>query len=207
MEKLSIPFWSDFITHKVNALHNRVITFQSHFGLILSTTSIAYHPQLDIAFNPILVWFYHFIVQLFQPFQTVLPLSIPFWSDFIHYHLLTFNTSNTHSFNPILVWFYHFSSSICLSSSSVLSIPFWSDFINILLPGAVTEEVTFNPILVWFYLFRSHSPFFLVRDFQSHFGLILSFMWNWHRMSERSTFNPILVWFYRRAVTKKPLVQ
>ena len=140
-----------------------------------------------------MVWFY----RLYQ--SKTRPNKIPFQSHFglILSRQKTSNDGNLWvSFNPILVWFYR-----CPAFSSPhlfidLSIPFWSDFI--LLNRAVLLSNKVN--------------------FQSHFGLILSFFLNsindypdnlsipfWSdfiSLQELSlqvykiAFNPTMVWFY-----------
>ena len=194
--RLSIPFWSDFISPATRSLRRGDTDFQSHFGLILSKER-----------------------ELEQMIREVEALSIPFWSDFI-------GTSAT-----------------TISFSNLLSIPFWSDFIDEIASDIESVGNTFNPILVWFYLktvrgdcgvtnTSSFNPilvwfyplkvmeYAIKQDFfQSHFGLILSFVpvWNprprivlsipfWSDFigdemglgkTVQSSFNPILVWFYR----------
>ena len=167
--------------------------FQSHFGLILSRNVTAISEITDI-------------------------LSIPFWSDFIILGLLStlisihfqshfgliLSTSvsfqqidksigfQSHfglilsqrrascrwfkklAFNPILVWFYLSTLYASFACSTYLSIPFWSDFIEVLRRQ----------------FFRKLS------NFQSHFGLILSFESKVMECYVGKTFNPILVWFY-----------
>ena len=66
-EKLSIPFWSDFIgstgMYSISSLH----TFQSHFGLILSSSDFSAAHKGRFTFNPILVWFYLTLPYLSKP--------------------------------------------------------------------------------------------------------------------------------------------
>ena len=76
------------------------------------------------------------------------------------------------TFNPILVWFYLFVD--VESLNSFLSIPFWSDFISVRYAW-ITKKL---------------------KDFQSHFGLILSLKKIEAMKLGVKAFNPILVWFY-----------
>ena len=193
--RLSIPFWSDFIQKYIKVKSTRMRIFQSHFGLILSPI-ILMGEELDSY------------------------LSIPFWSDFIHYDV-RIRIIHDWTFNPILVWFYQRSCRKVVNSRKVLSIPFWSDFIPIIEdynPNAITLSIpfwsdfietylmrnkirtkTFNPILVWFYPAGADTYVFCVSNFQSHFGLILSFLIQRRLKRCIVAFNPILVWFYQPA--------
>ena len=78
----------------------------------------------------------------------------------------------------------------------MLSIPFWSDFILLRPLNQELQHPAFNPILVWFYLSTTNWFNFSAEHFQSHFGLILSAVYDWNNTSWHSAFNPILVWFY-----------
>ena len=115
-QKLSIPFWSDFIFQFNDVLIPLIVFFQSHFGLILSIALEVYKYMKSAAFNPILVWFY----RLERDFET---------SSFVK------------PFNPILVWFYHELLTHLQSVRLSLSIPFWSDFIH----GRSIEHVNEYP--------------------------------------------------------------
>ena len=64
---------------------------------------------------------------------------------------------------------------------------------------------TFNPTMVWFYLSLLRIISMARRNFQSHYGLILSlsrasiiFFWN-------SSFNPTMVWFYHTEIIERNL--
>ncbi len=79
------------------------------------------------------------------------------------------------AFNPILVWFYRENNKLVVNYTEfALSIPFWSDFIPDRQPS-----FTYNK-----------------KNFQSHFGLILSEYDANSPYGVSKTFNPILVWFY-----------
>ena len=99
---LSIPLWSDFIKPCKVPWNNKPLSFQSHYGLILS-----------------LLWFLVF-------FELVI-LSIPLWSDFIF--VGGFCIWNQISFQShyglilSLCTLYHY------PPLKTLSIPLWSDFI------------------------------------------------------------------------------
>ncbi len=64
---LSIPFWSDFIKQLENLVIPTGYVFQSHFGLILSVLLLSLRLQLQLSFNPILVWFYHVRGRFWKP--------------------------------------------------------------------------------------------------------------------------------------------
>ena len=100
---LSIPFWSDFIPHYNIRSWWQYNYFQSHFGLILSSSDkVAAYSQYH-SFNPILVWFYLDMLvktQIFAPaFQSHFGLILS---------QITSQSASVsiRSFNPILVWFY-----------------------------------------------------------------------------------------------------
>ena len=170
-------------------------------------------------------------------------LSIPLWSDFISapdvdvvpsppfnptmvwFYLFTCTSLTiivAGSFNPTMVWFYLTALVYYVVVKRELSIPLWSDFILLSTTFQTRkDELTFNPTMVWFYphpllLYVFHR----FRDFQSHYGLILS--WRWRNNNNSSiqcfqshyglilsrneegsscdysyTFNPTMVWFYR----------
>ncbi len=193
---LSIPFWSDFISVVSSVLTAVILSFQSHFGLILSQchwccVRKCYHP-LSIPF-----WSDFILDLTVILINYTCSLSIPFWSDFISWDCTSAN------FHPV-----------------ILSIPFWSDFIETtrVRQLSLTSQTTFNPILVWFYpkgktawsqCLRTFNPilvwFYLlsvntdkivIDVFQSHFGLILSGVCTLALALLLPAFNPILVWFY-----------
>ena len=178
--------------------------FQSHFGLILSFCKAAIPLYPRTPFNPILVWFY-LSVRLPSRYIPVL-LSIPFWSDFIA------NEDEVSEHGPAL-----------------LSIPFWSDFILWLVQwqelGAKFFQSHFGLILsnlcimllltywclsipFWsdFIITFVRSEFAYIRTFQSHFGLILSTIRAGGAPAVRIAFNPILVWFYLTVSIRKCLL-
>ena len=152
----------------------RTVSFQSHYGLILSR-----HPA-----SP--------------PLWQLRQLSIPLWSDFIRVRSAGgWLIREGCTFNPTMVWFYqvpfsHFTPSrthfqshygLILSTSvslygifvKNLSIPLWSDFI------VAAEYLRCVP-----------------RCFQSHYGLILSSSNFFSAVFRSSAFNPTMVWFYQR---------
>ena len=144
------------------------------------------------AFNPILVWFYHWRQQRWSKrnnrfqshFGLILSqnrrifadswrnLSIPFWSDFIRY-MGEISLMNSKTFQS------HF--------GLILSSLMWT--------LRRLRRKSFNPILVWFYPFSSLTALSGEVSFQSHFGLILSIELFLHTV-RYDPFNPILVWFY-----------
>ncbi len=101
---LSIPFWSDFIPSFSIPSSFTCLTFQSHFGLILSCSSISYC----------------------EPLQS---LSIPFWSDFISRNSDWKSKESSGLSIPFWSDFIRKSSRCRGKGSCLLSIPFWSDFI------------------------------------------------------------------------------
>ncbi len=148
--RLSIPFWSDFISTQKAISKRARKSFQSHSGLILSKSYWVFESKSSLPFNPILVWFYHL-----WPSNSLCSsclLSIPFWSDFIE-KIKNKDVANGYAFNPILVWFYQYLKKCLKLKSGFLSIPFWSDFILNTYSGG-RFEIGYN--------------------FQSHSGLILS---------------------------------
>ena len=146
--------------------------FQSHFGLILSPLNIHTNPNGLLAFNPILVWFYHLRKKLEAKRKEL-------------------------AFNPTMVWFYllkkryndvrwqsfqsHYGLILSVNYINrlfhklILSIPLWSDFIEMV--RLLRKKIFLN--------FQSHYGLILSRNisisspksvnFQSHYGLILSF--------------------------------
>ena len=82
-------------------------------------------------------------------------LLIPLWSDFILFKYKPYKLSKD-TFNPTMVWFY-------LSDYQVV--------------GARAVIPTFNPTMVWFYLNYSTAQQNKKEfTFQSHYGLILSYL-------------------------------
>ena len=79
------------------------------------------------------------------------------------------------TFNPTMVWFYLRNQVGKSVVFSILSIPLWSDFI------IAVERL----------------EKYLKKNFQSHYGLILSKLRNKKRSQQRNrAFNPTMVWFY-----------
>ncbi len=145
---LSIPLWSDFIIVRSGATIDFYYDFQSHYGLILSSTVKSCLEQSKESFNPTMVWFYHF------------NKSNDFYEAFgfqSHYGLIL-----SHAWCDVArsLWY--------------LSIPLWSDFIDYIFSQKILQMSTFNPTMVWFYpmgrFFISIAKYY----FQSHYGLILS---------------------------------
>ncbi len=146
--------------------------FQSHFGLILSR----FRPFLaDLSFrsfNPILVWFYRNAAPTASAYETT------FQSHFglILSHPDSILTSPIHSFQSHfgLILSLHMSDhrSIC----NYLSIPFWSDFITKAADYQAHKDPNFQlSIPFWsdfIWMRRKRTGVWL--RFQSHFGLILS---------------------------------
>ncbi len=58
------------------------LSFQSHYGLILSLRELAVEGKLNETFNPTMVWFYP--AENLYTITVNLTLSIPLWSDFIN---------------------------------------------------------------------------------------------------------------------------
>ncbi len=204
LHNLSIPLWSDFIIPVVVKATGWIVSFQSHYGLILS------YPY-QIANLPDVTSFQsHYGLILSNPPYNVLftgALSIPLWSDFIQARLflcisvfLTFNPTMVWfylveelrgeykgiadvTFNPTMVWFYHESPFVYFTS----------------------VNITFNPTMVWFYPSSPSSFLKYLYFFQSHYGLILS-----HRTSRMQfmlswSFNPTMVWFYLLKFKSNPV--
>ena len=214
--------------------------FQSHYGLILSSIASDIPLAAALAFNPTMVWFY----PVSSPHDVVsfTSLSIPLWSDFISaafprpwersrafnptiglilsrglYRIcsgtfLPFNPTmvwfypeivkyaekaGMDAFNPTMVWFYPARFERAGGQVRELSIPLWSDFI------AIEFRISVFP-----------TP-----NFQSHYGLILSyrtislkifsvirlsiplwsdfiFIYTSLHVCGKSPFNPTMVWFY-----------
>ena len=147
--RLSIPLWSDFIRILGVYYYIKKYSFQSHYGLILSPRGWDSRFSESYTFNPTMVWFYHFRVQLIDyayiSFQSHygLILSSDRWSHSrgsniyfqSHYGLILSEglTPDVEecidSFNPTMVWFYHSTFLASAYLAVFLSIPLWSDFI------------------------------------------------------------------------------
>ncbi len=188
---LSIPLWSDFI-----AVENDNVQRQ------------------QFSFNPTMVWFY-LLMRTRQPTNS-LTLSIPLWSDFIrlrdgdtvpvhprgfqsHYGLILSTSARkslknfTETFNPTI--------GVRKWGWEKLSIPLWSDFIISLMPQIRICRKTFNPTMVWFYRAPDLPLQRYGNGFQSHYGLILSYLITTPSLYICSAFNPTMVWFYHQAIT------
>ncbi len=173
--QLSIPLWSDFISEMARERISRIHTAFNPTMVWFYLFDGVYTNPGTITFNPTMVWFYRFttlmglqrFIQInFQSHYGLIlsgvsntiirkntGLSIPLWSDFIdwmHLHPAVFQRS----FNPTMVWFYRVTCCNNKCCSCYLSIPLWSDFIT-----------SSNALLV---------P--LCQSFQSHYGLILSYI-------------------------------
>ena len=151
--------------------------------------------EFDDSFNPILVWFYlderdkrnSRTISFQSHFGLILSLSnqnevFDFFDDFqSHFGLILsiaemmLRVFSESAFNPILVWFYLLTTARLNMTLSQLSIPFWSDFISCCNVLSLPSQ----------------------RNFQSHFGLILSHVGVDGKRLKRIAFNPILVWFYQ----------
>ena len=149
MSGLSIPLWSDFILHLCFHLFTVHYYFQSHYGLILS-----------------MLWKI-----------TASTSSVSFQS---HYGLIlsviiTVSPHTTLSpFNPTMVWFYHVHCCRLHYFYWFLSIPLWSDFIYF--KGGEYMKKNLLSIPLWSDFISKPSMVFnkTRRNFQSHYGLILS---------------------------------
>ena len=213
---ISIPFWSDFIFRYKVSCRSFCVSFQSHFGLILSLQQGRIRITTQLHFNPILVWFYlNYALRLDE---CIWFISIPFWSDFIAASLMSGEL-------PDMAFQSHFGLilSVCLSWTGLSLRQFQSHFglilsllcsVRFLLcslyfnpilvwfyPQSIVRvaslsEKYFNPILVWFYpLVCVHTKELLYQisiPFWSDFIASKSFKIFW-RLAD---FNPILVWFY-----------
>ena len=147
---LSIPFWSDFIAGGGTSVSSVSHTFQSHFGLILSSSGMSVKSSHTVSgtfqshFGLILSsggsgggssgtgFQSHFGLILSQLIrfgsEKHARLSIPFWSDFIEPAKALYSNWRTLS---IPFWSDFILQRPCTPLSAVrLSIPFWSDFIN-----------------------------------------------------------------------------
>ena len=125
--RLSIPFWSDFISGTAVGETQAYMNFQSHFGLILS-------------------------VRAPLGYCLIIHLSIPFWSDFIllgsvycfhckvffqsHFGLILSKTKADAILRRLARFQSHFG--LILSCCS--------------LPWRRSLHLSFNPTMVWFYL-------------------------------------------------------
>ena len=150
--------------------HNS-LPFQSHYGLILSHSSLSLLPSPPSCFNPTMVWFYR---DKFSGFHNLIT-----WFQ-SHYGLILSDMGSCRDlhpssrFNPTMVWFYHHVLSLTTLPKKRVSIPLWSDFISNILYNDVIGKQSFNPTMVWFYPTNNFFNF-SAEQFQSHYGLILSF--------------------------------
>ena len=81
-------------------------------------------------------------------------------------------------FNPTMVWFYPSADDCIILKDFKLSIPLWSDFITKLLEKTTKE----------------------LGNFQSHYGLILSYNTWEEPYAKYTAFNPTMVWFYPKTI-------
>ncbi len=175
-------------------MYSNTPSFQSHYGLILSTSTrkldffivilsiplwsdfislyVLLNKDQKTTFNPTMVWFYHFFRRFLK--IKIVFLSIPLWSDFILIDVPAVPLSSKALSIPL--WS-DFISSLTVRSWAVattLSIPLWSDFILRAKREIELAEKTFNPTMVWFYRTAISGIASQVISFQSHYGLILS---------------------------------
>ncbi len=127
-------------------------SFQSHYGLILSKLINIRQKISFIAFNPTMVWFY---------------LVIAVYTKLIEIFM---------TFNPTMVWFYRNHYNEVRWRSIRLSIPLWSDFISGHSFSGWLVLRSFLSIPLWSdFISKSDVAFNKTRrNFQSHYGLILS---------------------------------
>ncbi len=173
-----ITFQSHYglILSEICILHEKISKpiFQSHYGLILSFSSKLSVVCWIRTFNPTMVWFYR--RPRWRSYKRKSGLSIPLWSDFISTVIIILSPQ-------ILPFQSHY--------GLILSHVFTNTNLHIQLP--------FNPTMVWFYLKRLKTIYlFRIYGFQSHYGLILSYVNNtFHRLwCSNQSFNPTMVWFY-----------
>ena len=100
---LSIPLWSDFIKNPASIKATPKLSFQSHYGLILSQKRKNTSTPMFGSFNPTMVWFYRGKEK--GAWETQDGLSIPLWSDFI-WEDNCLRLIFLEAFNPTMVWFY-----------------------------------------------------------------------------------------------------
>ena len=174
--KLSIPLWSDFIFIAATAALERLIVFQSHYGLILSgircyrscMTGNIFQSHYGLILSN---WFLEGDSCNFSSFQShyglILSQGRPNYDNWrfrntifqSHYGLILSLFSplliiwSIRPFNPTMVWFYHGGKELVEISEHLLSIPLWSDFIGGVKVVANDPGNAFNPTMVWFYRF------------------------------------------------------
>ncbi len=212
---LSIPLWSDFIIPDKNKKTKAYLSFQSHYGLILS-------------------W----LQRTFQWLEQCTSLSIPLWSDFIAFpnnamrELEAFNPTMVWfyltwdeepqylmftAFNPTMVWFYQELVEVSEQLWLLLSIPLWSDFILSEIVYYVTINLSIplwsdfiSTLNCWATYQKDKLSIPLWSDFiyngtgSEQYNKTLSIpLWSdfigclfWGHRSQWGTFNPTMVWFY-----------
>ncbi len=173
------------------------VNFQSHYGLILSSSTLPalLTTRFDFQSHYGLILSCHAV----NFHSAVSALSIPLWSDFICI-TRTQNRAQNYPFNPTMVWFYPFPRPWERSRGGCLSIPLWSDFISVsyrlqqyavecalsiplwsdfILSGRelrrINSEVSLSiPLWSDFIAWRILQKRLRSARFQSHYGLILS---------------------------------
>ena len=224
---LSIPLWSDFIQTESAAplrsrsafnptmvwfYHNRYsgeilddntiiiydTLFQSHYGLILSRDE-----QRTI--TDILYFQSHYGLILSTSARKSLKnstrLSIPLWSDFISSGVSSIEFSNLAFQSHYGLILSARARSLQHKLNSNLSIPLWSDFIMKLVQHLQAIKVSFNPTMVWFYHFLRSTENNFRNDFQSHYGLILSYTRNYFTVWERGLSIPLWSDFINKIIS------
>ncbi len=145
-----------------------------------------------------MVWFY--LLDYGKVKHYTVLLSIPLWSDFIvwkslrlfrriyafqsHYGLILSggftperDQKIANPFNPTMVWFYPLSLLLLLLILIALSIPLWSDFIFYLFVSSLSPPERLS-IPLWSDFIRQRTMDICSKEanFQSHYGLILSYL-------------------------------
>ena len=146
-------------------------------------------------------------------------LSIPSWSDFnssgvqqdclgpynfqshlglISTHLAVCDvTPAAVPFNPILVWFQQLWLWTWIQQDcSFNPILVWFQLVVFVVDFCTWSS--FNPILVWFQRCEILDEPYYAANFQSHLGLISTFVVFFNLVLKKVAFNPILVWFQRK---------
>ena len=145
-------------------------------------------------FNPTMVWFYR-VVTKEDMYDT--------YSFQSHYGLIlsvihVWQGMSTHNpFNPTMVWFYREHRPVADRQYVLLSIPLWSDFINLIFSYTLNNPFLSIPLWSDFIQLLLYQRKYQRMTFQSHYGLILSYiLCKVTKITEKS-FNPTMVWFYQ----------